>query len=104
VQIARAVGADRFAPETFQKAEASLLRPKVTRTSNAGKKPVIMTAREAVQTAEDSRAIAVKRQDADALAAERQQSMDREARARRAARGERARSRGVRNGSRHQSA
>ena len=40
-----------------------------------------MTAREAVQTAEDSRAIAVKRQDADALAAERQQSVDREARA-----------------------
>jgi outer membrane protein OmpA-like peptidoglycan-associated protein len=40
-----------------------------------------MTAREAVQTAEDSRAIAVKRQEGDALAAERQGSMDREARA-----------------------
>ena len=31
-----------------------------------------MTAREAVQTAEDSRAIAVKRQEEEALAAERQ--------------------------------
>jgi outer membrane protein OmpA-like peptidoglycan-associated protein len=81
VQIARAVGADRFAGETFQKAEASLAQAEGYQTSNAGKKPVIMTAREAVQTAEDARAIAVKRQDADALAAERQQSMDREARA-----------------------
>ena len=40
-----------------------------------------MTAREAVQTAEDARAIAVKRQEENALAAERQQSVDREARA-----------------------
>ena len=40
-----------------------------------------MTAREAVQTAEDSRAIAVKRQEEEALMAERQQSADREAEA-----------------------
>src|ERR1039458_1199962 len=40
-----------------------------------------MSAREAVQTAEDSRAIAVKRQEAEALTAERQQSVEREARA-----------------------
>jgi outer membrane protein OmpA-like peptidoglycan-associated protein len=38
-----------------------------------------MTAREAVQTAEDSRAIAVKRQEEEALTAERQRSSDREA-------------------------
>jgi outer membrane protein OmpA-like peptidoglycan-associated protein len=40
-----------------------------------------MTAREAVQTAEDARAIAVKRQEEDALTAERQQAAEREARA-----------------------
>jgi outer membrane protein OmpA-like peptidoglycan-associated protein len=40
-----------------------------------------MTARQAVQTAEDARAIAVKRQDDDLLAAERQAGADREARA-----------------------
>ena len=40
-----------------------------------------MTAREAVQMAEDSRAIAVKRQEEDALTAERQRSVEREARA-----------------------
>ena len=81
VQIARAVGADRFAAETFQKAEASLSQADAYQERHAGNKAVIMTAREAVQTAEDSRAIAVKRQDADALAAERQHSVDREARA-----------------------
>jgi len=81
VQIARAVGADHFAAETFQKAEQSLAQAEAEQSRNAGKKPVIMTAREAVQTAEDSRAIAVKRQEAEALAAERQQSLDREARA-----------------------
>ena len=81
VQIARAMGADRFAAETFQKAEKSLAQAEAYQTRNAGKKPVTMTAREAVQTAEDSRAIAVKRQEEDALAAERQQSVEREARA-----------------------
>ena len=81
VQIARAIGADRFAVETFQKAQKSLAEAEAYQARKAGKKPVAMTAREAVQTAEDSRAIAVKRQEEDALAAERQQSADREARA-----------------------
>jgi outer membrane protein OmpA-like peptidoglycan-associated protein len=81
VQIARAVGADRYAAETFQKAENSLAQAETYQERHAGNKPVIMTAREAVQMAEDARAIAIKRQDADALAAERQQAMDREARA-----------------------
>ena len=79
VQIARSVGADRFATETFQKAEKSLAQAEAYQSRNAGKKPVTMTAREAVQTAEDSRAIAVKRQEEDALAKERQQSAEREA-------------------------
>jgi outer membrane protein OmpA-like peptidoglycan-associated protein len=81
VQIARAVGADRFAVETFQKAEKSLAQAEAYQARKAGKKPVTMTAREAVQTAEDSRAIAVKRQEEEALAAERQQSAERETRA-----------------------
>ncbi|HEU0141697.1 MAG TPA: OmpA family protein, partial [Bryobacteraceae bacterium] len=80
VQIARAVGADRFATETFKKAEQSLAQAEAYQTSKAGRKPVTMAARETVQTAEDSRAIAVKRQEDEALAAERQRSADREAR------------------------
>src|SRR5688572_5632365 len=78
VQIARASGADRFAAETFQKAEKSLAQAEAYQNRNAGKKPVTMSAREAVQTAEDARAIAVKRQEDQALTAERQQSSDRE--------------------------
>jgi len=81
VQIARSMGADRFAAETFQKAEKSLAEAEAYQQRNAGRKPVTMTAREAVQTAEDSRAIAVKRQEEDALAMERQAATDREARA-----------------------
>ncbi len=81
VQIARAEGADRFAVETFQKAQSSLAQAEAYEARNAGRKPVAMTAREAVQTAEDARVIAVKRQEADAVAADRQQLLDREARA-----------------------
>ena len=81
VQIARGVGADRFAAETFQKAEKSLQQAEAYEARHAGRKSVTMTAREAVQMAEDSRAIAVKRQEEEALTAERQQSAEREARA-----------------------
>src|ERR1017187_2164844 len=81
VQIARAVGADRFATETFQKAEKNLSQAETYQSRKAGEKPVAMTAREAVQMAEDSRAIAVKRQEDEALTAERQGSADREIRA-----------------------
>ncbi len=79
VQIARSMGADRFATETFQKAEKTLAAAEAYQARKAGRKPVTMTAREAVQTAEDSRAIAVKRQEEEALATERRQSVEREA-------------------------
>jgi len=79
IQIARTSGADRFATETFQKAEASLRQAEQDRAHNAGAKSVTTAARHAVQTAEDARAIAVKRQDDDLLAAERQAGADRQA-------------------------
>ena len=84
VQIARAVGADRFAAETFQKAEKSLAQAEAYQARKAGRKPVTMTAREAVQMAEDSRAIAVKRQEEEALMQRSAQAgrAEREARAR----------------------
>lgn len=78
VQIARAVGADQYASETFEKAERSLAQAEAYQARGAGKQPVTMTARQAVQTAEDSRAIAVIRQEESALAAERAASLDRE--------------------------
>ncbi|NWF85683.1 MAG: OmpA family protein, partial [Bryobacteraceae bacterium] len=79
VQIANAMVADRFAAETFQKAEKSLAEAEAYQARKAGRNPVTMTARQAVQTAEDSRAIAVKRQEEEALAAERRESASREA-------------------------
>jgi outer membrane protein OmpA-like peptidoglycan-associated protein len=79
VNIARKSGADRFATDTFQKAESNLKQAEAYKARNAGSKPVTMTARQAVQIAEDSRAIAVKRQDDDLLAAERQAGAAREA-------------------------
>jgi outer membrane protein OmpA-like peptidoglycan-associated protein len=81
IQIARTSGADRYATETFEKAQSNLKQAEAYRARNAGTKPVTMTARQAVQTAEDARAIAVKRQDDDLLAAERQAGADREIRA-----------------------
>ena len=38
VQIARSIGADKFAPETFQKAEKSLAQAEAYQTRNAGRK------------------------------------------------------------------
>jgi outer membrane protein OmpA-like peptidoglycan-associated protein len=79
VQIAKAMGADKYASETFQKAENSLKQAEAYQARKAGKKPVTMTARQAVQTAEDARAIAVQRQEEETLANERQAAAEREA-------------------------
>jgi outer membrane protein OmpA-like peptidoglycan-associated protein len=81
VQIARASGADRYAAESFQKAENSLNQAEAYQSRKAGKKSVTMSARQAVQTAEDARAIAVQRQEEESLANERQAAADRELRA-----------------------
>jgi outer membrane protein OmpA-like peptidoglycan-associated protein len=81
IQIARSSGADRFAAETFQKAESNLKQAEAYRARNAGSRPVTMTARQAVQVAEDARAIAVKRQHEALIATERQAGAAREERA-----------------------
>jgi outer membrane protein OmpA-like peptidoglycan-associated protein len=79
VQIARAAGAERFASDTFSKAQSSLNQAENYQGSKAGRKTVTRAARVAVQTAEDSRAIAVERQEEERLADERQAGADREA-------------------------
>jgi len=81
IQIARASGAERYASDTFQKAEDSLKRAEAYQARKAGKKPVTMTARQAVQTAEDSRVIAVQRQQEESLTNEREAAAARELRA-----------------------
>jgi hypothetical protein len=79
VQIARASGAAQYAGDTFLKAERSLSQAEAYQARQAGPKPVAMLAREAVQTAEDAREIAVRRVEEERLAKERQEAADREA-------------------------
>jgi outer membrane protein OmpA-like peptidoglycan-associated protein len=85
LRIARWAGADKDASDSFNKAAASLKQAEDYKTRKAGQKPISMAAREAVQTAEDARLIALKRQEEARLAAERAASADREAQAKAAA-------------------
>lgn len=73
VRIAKAAGADTYAADSFKNAERLLA---LSETKKGGKKGRAMTAREAIQSAEDSRSIAVKRQADEALNDERMDSQD----------------------------
>jgi outer membrane protein OmpA-like peptidoglycan-associated protein len=87
VQIARYAGADQYAGETFRKASQELENgERMLRKSS--KKSVQTVAREAVQSAEDARIIAVKKIADEQLANERQAAADREAQAKAAAEAE----------------
>ena len=81
VRIARWAGADRYAQETFHKAEIGLLNAEGYLTGKAGKKPIGTVAREAVQMAEDARIISIKKQEEEALSNERTEAAARETRA-----------------------
>jgi len=81
VRIARWAGADVMAEESFQKASKLLEQAENYKLRKAGSKPVAMAAREAVQTAEDARLIAIKRLVQERLEQERAASADREAQA-----------------------
>src|SRR6185369_1037409 len=81
VQIARWTGADRYAPDTYQKAVIGLQNAEGYLVGKGGKKPIGTVAREAVQMAEDARIITVKNIADEQLASERRASADREARA-----------------------
>jgi len=80
VQIARWTGADKYATDSYQKAVMSLQQAEDYHIRKQ-KKPTSMIAREAVQTAEDSRVIAIRRIEQERLDMERQAAADREAKA-----------------------
>lgn len=61
VRIAREAQAERYAAESFRKAEERLQLAETYRARKAGTKPIAMVAREAAQTAEDARVIAFRR-------------------------------------------
>jgi outer membrane protein OmpA-like peptidoglycan-associated protein len=79
VEIAQAAGAAKYANDSFQKAQQLLASAEDAQKNKAPRKDVDMTAREAVQTAQDARSITLKR-----LGEERQQAEQRAAEAREA--------------------
>lgn len=81
VRIARWSQADKYAADSFQKAEKLMEQAEAYQGRKAGKKSVVMTAREAAQTAEDARMIAVKRREEERQANERRAAQEREANA-----------------------
>ncbi|HEX4998259.1 MAG TPA: OmpA family protein [Terriglobia bacterium] len=85
VRIARWAGAAGFATESYNKASALLAQAEAYKAKNADSRSIAMTAREAVQTAEDARLITLKAQAAARLAQERAASAGREAAANAAA-------------------
>jgi outer membrane protein OmpA-like peptidoglycan-associated protein len=78
VALAQLAGADQFAADTFAKASMLLAEAEHARTRHEERNQVMMPARQAVQTAEDARLIALQRQEAyyqaqqQALAARRE--------------------------------
>ncbi len=82
LRIAKWQGADHYAPETYDKAQKLLVQAEEYQIRKQNlKKPVAMIAREAVQTAEDARAIGVRRIEEEKLAKERADAAEREAKA-----------------------
>jgi outer membrane protein OmpA-like peptidoglycan-associated protein len=79
VQIAKAAGAGQYANDSFQKASQLLQQAETSLTHKGDKKQIEMSAREAVQTAEDARAITVKRREEERLTQERAAAAQREA-------------------------
>jgi outer membrane protein OmpA-like peptidoglycan-associated protein len=80
LRIAQSEGAERYASDSYQHAVQLMNNADEYATrKHIDKKPLIAIAREAVQTAEDARAIAVKRMDEERLANERQASADAQA-------------------------
>jgi outer membrane protein OmpA-like peptidoglycan-associated protein len=61
VQIARSQGADKYAADTLAKAESLLAEARQMEEHRLGRSAVVTEARQAAQTAEDARVIAVKR-------------------------------------------
>ncbi len=78
VQLARIAGADQYAADSFQKAEAALQQAQKYQVQKPGQKPVITMAREAVVRAEDARVIAIRREKAAELEQQRQAALARE--------------------------
>jgi outer membrane protein OmpA-like peptidoglycan-associated protein len=76
IQIARSVGADRYAAETIGKADALLSDAQNMQLRKQDTHMIVSRAREAAQMAEDARTIAIKRGEEERLSAEREQQLE----------------------------
>jgi outer membrane protein OmpA-like peptidoglycan-associated protein len=80
LRIAQSEGAEQYAPDSYQHAVKLMDNADGYAVDrHMDRKPLIAVSREAVQTAEDARAIAVKKEDEVRLANERQNSADAQA-------------------------
>jgi outer membrane protein OmpA-like peptidoglycan-associated protein len=79
VQIAQAAGSDKYAAASFQKAQQLLEQAEESQKHKAPRGTVDVTAREAVQTAQDARSITMKRLEEERQEAERKAAEAREA-------------------------
>ena len=78
VALARLAGADRYAGDSFAKAQKLLNDAEVAREKRRRGNEVMMPARQAAQTAEDARLIALQRQEEEFQAQERARAAQRE--------------------------
>jgi outer membrane protein OmpA-like peptidoglycan-associated protein len=78
VELARLAGADRYASDSFAKAQRLLSEAEVAREKRKRGNEVMMPARQAAQTAEDARLIAIQRQEQEFQAQERARAAQRE--------------------------
>ena len=78
VELARIAGADRYAGDSFGKAQKLLTDAEVAREKHKRGNQVMMPARQAAQTAEDARLIALQRQEEEFQAQQRALAAQRE--------------------------
>jgi outer membrane protein OmpA-like peptidoglycan-associated protein len=71
VDIAKAQGAEKYAPDIFAKASGSLQMTENSLTSKDDKSKIITNARQTIQFAEDARALSAQRQDAERIQQEK---------------------------------
>jgi outer membrane protein OmpA-like peptidoglycan-associated protein len=71
VEISKSRAADKYAPEIFVKAESSLKMAENALARKADKREVLSTAKQAVQFAEDARALSAQRQEDERIANEK---------------------------------
>lgn len=72
VEIAKSRGADLYAPEVFKKATSSLQMAESSLASSADRKAILTNAKQTIQFAEDARALAVQREEAERIQKEKE--------------------------------